>query len=114
MYKANCNFEKYFLQAVFKVVLFSILYILDVETSSRLELVQCLRGSRPHHSLLGILNRCHSGGGTRLLRANILQPPNLQVTILERLNCVQEIVDTPELLYALKVHTLNSTIMYYH
>ncbi|KAK6629982.1 hypothetical protein RUM43_003803 [Polyplax serrata] len=50
--------------------------LIDLDTANRLELVMCI--SRPEtnlgNSLLGVVNHCRTKGGTRLLRANILQP----------------------------------------
>ncbi|XP_049858425.1 mutS protein homolog 4-like [Schistocerca gregaria] len=76
---------------------------IDVHTSNRLELVRSLRGCGAHHSLIGILNHCHTGCGSRLLRASILQPPFLLPTITTRLEAVKEIVETPDLLNSLQV-----------
>lgn len=75
----------------------------DVKTAHLLELTQSLRGSSTHYSLMGIMNHCQTRGGIRLLRSNILEPPRLLETILTRLDCVQEIVETPELHHALEV-----------
>lgn len=52
---------------------------------------------------MGIMNHCQTRGGIRLLRSNILEPPCLLETIVTRLDCVQEIVETPELHHALEV-----------
>nr|CAD7460497.1 unnamed protein product [Timema tahoe] len=77
--------------------------IIDVATASRLELVRSLQGSGSQNSLLGILNHCSTAGGTRLLRANILQPPCLPEIIRNRLDSVQEMVDHPEMFAALQL-----------
>nr|CAD7444380.1 unnamed protein product [Timema bartmani] len=74
-----------------------------VATASRLELVRSLQGSGSQNSLLGILNHCSTAGGTRLLRANILQPPCLPEIIRNRLDSVQEMVDHPEMFAALQL-----------
>ncbi|XP_033606751.1 mutS protein homolog 4 isoform X2 [Cryptotermes secundus] len=76
--------------------------VIDVKTAHLLELTQSLRGSSTHYSLMGIMNHCQTRGGIRLLRSNILEPPRLLETILTRLDCVQEIVETPELHHALE------------
>ncbi|XP_063240839.1 mutS protein homolog 4-like [Bacillus rossius redtenbacheri] len=75
----------------------------DVGTARRLELVRSQRGKEARHSLLGVLDRCCTGGGSRALRASLLQPPCLHETLQQRLDCVQELVDCPELLRALQV-----------
>jgi len=79
-----------------------------MKTAHLLELTLCLRGSATHYSLMGIMNHCYTNGGIRLLRSNILEPPCLLETILTRLDCVQEIVETPELHLALEVSQLHS------
>lgn len=56
-----------------------------------------------NNSLLGVVRHCHTKGGVRLLRANILQPPCSLSKIESRLNCVNELVDNPLLFYALEV-----------
>jgi DNA mismatch repair ATPase MutS len=52
---------------------------------------------------MGVLNHCQTRGGIRLLRSNILEPPCLLENILNRLDGVQEILETPELHLALEV-----------
>jgi DNA mismatch repair protein MSH4 len=80
---------------------------LDMKTAHFLELILSLRGSNNQCSLMGVMNHCHTNGGIRLLRSNILEPPCLLETILTRLDCVQEIVETPELHLALEVSQLH-------
>ena len=75
----------------------------DIKTAQLMELTQCIRDSASHYSFMGILNHCHTHGGVRLLRANILEPPCLFQTIIKRLDCVQEIVENPELFKTLEV-----------
>lgn len=48
----------------------------DVTTAKNLELVQNLRDAKSEHTLFGIMNYCKTSGGSRMLRANILQPPS--------------------------------------
>ncbi|KAJ9582302.1 hypothetical protein L9F63_003338, partial [Diploptera punctata] len=71
--------------------------VIDIKTAHLLELTQSKRDSASHYCLMGILNHCHTHGGVRLLRANILEPPCLLKTIMARLNCVQELVENIEL-----------------
>ncbi|KAJ4440004.1 hypothetical protein ANN_08135 [Periplaneta americana] len=75
--------------------------VIDMKTAHLLELVRSLRGSDPQYSLMGILNHCQTHGGTRLLRSSILEPPYHLETTENRLESVQEILETPELLHAL-------------
>jgi len=79
-----------------------------MKTAHFLELILSLRGSNNQCSLMGVMNHCHTNGGIRLLRSNILEPPCLLETILTRLDCVQEIVETPELHVTLEVSQLHS------
>jgi DNA mismatch repair ATPase MutS len=81
-----------------------------MKTAHLLELIRSLRGSSAQHSLMGVMNHCHTNGGIRLLRSNILEPPCLLETILTRLDCVQEIIETPELNLALEVSMLLSVL----
>lgn len=81
-----------------------------MKTAHLLEVILSLRGSSTQYSLMGVMNHCHTNGGVRLLRSNILEPPCLLETILTRLDCVQEIVETPELNLALEVSQLCSML----
>lgn len=79
--------------------------LVDLDTANRLELVMCI--SRPEtnlgNSLLGVVDHCRTKGGTRLLRANILQPYFCLSKIEKRLSCVKELVDNPILFCSLEV-----------
>ncbi|KAK3734853.1 hypothetical protein QZH41_017561, partial [Actinostola sp. cb2023] len=61
---------------------------IDVSTARNLELIQNARDSKSEHCLFGIMNYTKTAGGSRLLRSNILQPPNDGGTIKMRLDCV--------------------------
>ncbi|KAK6626433.1 hypothetical protein RUM44_008906 [Polyplax serrata] len=78
--------------------------LIDLDTANRLELVMCI--SRPEtnlgNSLLGVVDHCRTKGGTRLLRANILQPYFCLSKIEKRLSCVKELVDNPILFCSLE------------
>ncbi|XP_068633556.1 mutS protein homolog 4-like [Battus philenor] len=69
--------------------------IIDVGTATQLELVQPLVPSAgPTCCLLGVLGPTYTIGGIRALRAAILQPPCNKDFIEERLNCVQELIES--------------------
>ncbi|KDR12561.1 MutS protein-like protein 4, partial [Zootermopsis nevadensis] len=76
--------------------------VIDMKTAHFLELILSLRGSNNQYSLMGVMNHCQTNGGVRLLRSNILEPPCLLETILTRLDCVQEILESSELNLALE------------
>ncbi|XP_076648017.1 mutS protein homolog 4 [Halictus rubicundus] len=63
---------------------------IDLDSARSLELVQSQSGQR-NVSLLGILDRCSTPMGRKLLRANILQPPCEQRAILDRQSSVAEL-----------------------
>jgi DNA mismatch repair ATPase MutS len=75
----------------------------DVSTAQRLELVQGAAKGAGSISLLNTLNLCRTMGGSRLLRATLLQPPCLLEDIERRLLCVEELVDTPIFYHDLQV-----------
>ncbi|KAL0275351.1 UNVERIFIED_CONTAM: hypothetical protein PYX00_003220 [Menopon gallinae] len=78
--------------------------IIDLETANKLELVvNCLKSqSTTDNSLYGVLKHCHTKGGLRLLRANILQPMCSVKRIESRLDCVTELVKKPLLFFAIE------------
>ncbi len=57
----------------------------------------------PQNTLYGVLNQCNTAGGQRRLRAVILQPSSDESEINGRLDCVQELIQNPELFFSLKV-----------
>lgn len=77
----------------------------DFETSQKLELVvsQSIGNTTTENTLYSVLNHCSTIGGQRRLRSLILQPSTEQTVIEERLECVNELMETPELFYSLKV-----------
>lgn len=82
-----------------------ILHIVDLESARSLELVESQCGQR-NISLLGVLDRCSTPMGRKLLRTNILQPPCEQRIILERQAAIAEIVSDRSLGTLLQVQTL--------
>lgn len=51
---------------------------------------------------------CKTQAGQRLLRAAILQPPLSKKIIESRLDCVQELMDSPEIMNGLQVRIYHS------
>ncbi|XP_034175453.1 mutS protein homolog 4 [Osmia lignaria lignaria] len=70
--------------------------IIDLESARSLELVQSQCGQR-NVSLLGVLDRCSTPMGRKLLRANILQPPCEEHIIIERQSAVAEMASNRSL-----------------
>ncbi|KAK6909930.1 hypothetical protein I203_103956 [Kwoniella mangroviensis CBS 8507] len=63
---------------------------IDTDTAKNLELVKNTLTNTTKDTLYGILNKCFTPMGSRLLRGNILQPSNIQHTIEGRLDAVQD------------------------
>lgn len=76
--------------------------LIDVNTANLLELTTNLSNPKSNQSLFGILNHTSTVGGSRLLRSNILQPPNCLSTIQARLDCVEELSTNSDLFYGAK------------
>lgn len=81
---------------------------LDLDTANRLELTMCARNPQinMNRSLMGVVNHCHTKAGTRLLRANILQPYFSLSKIQNRLNCVDELVSNQIFFSGLEVYII--------
>ena len=68
--------------------------IIDVDTAKHVELLSSSMSKKKESSLYGVLNKCSTPGGSKLLRATLFQPPikvNLFLTfdfiqIIEKLN----------------------------
>nr|XP_053629834.1 mutS protein homolog 4-like isoform X4 [Cherax quadricarinatus] len=76
---------------------------MTIEYSScrKLELVRSLRGGW-EESLFGALRHTRTPGGTRLLRASLLQPHADATTITSRLDALQYLTEHPDLFYTLQ------------
>ncbi|XP_072381158.1 uncharacterized protein [Diabrotica undecimpunctata] len=79
--------------------------LIDVSTADRLELVFSAKPAQANKfsSLLGILDCCYTKIGKRKLRSWILQPPSRISYIEERLDCVGELMENPELLPSVQI-----------
>lgn len=79
--------------------------IIDLESARSLELVQSQCGQR-NVSLLGVLDRCSTPMGRKLLRANILQPSCEAHIIIERQSAVTEMASNRSLRALVQVEIL--------
>ncbi|XP_072275595.1 mutS protein homolog 4 [Pyxicephalus adspersus] len=76
--------------------------MIDSASAQNLELLVNNRDSRNNHSLFGVLNNTKTPGGSRRLRANILEPLTDIQTINTRLDCIQEFLENEELFFSLQ------------
>ncbi len=81
--------------------------LIDADTARNVELLSSSsggggKGGRSAGSLLGVLDRCHTPGGLRQLRAGLFQPPARTDVIQERLDAVAELVAKPGIFHALQ------------
>ena len=67
--------------------------VIDPATAEHIELLHSLGTKRNNLSLFGILNKCKSHGGVRLLRSNLYQPPIDEQVIKNRLELVDELIE---------------------
>ncbi|BGP16624.1 MutS protein msh4 [Rhodosporidiobolus nylandii] len=70
--------------------------LIDTESARNLELVANLLNKNSKQHLLGILHKCFTPMGTRLLRTNILSPLTDPIVIDTRLDTVEELVNSEE------------------
>ncbi|GAA5887912.1 hypothetical protein JCM6882_000800 [Rhodosporidiobolus microsporus] len=76
--------------------------LIDVESAKNLELVANLLNTNSKQHLLGLLNKCYTPMGTRLLRSNILSPLTEPSIIDTRLDTVEELVNSEERFRAIR------------
>ncbi|XP_073448179.1 mutS protein homolog 4 [Aquarana catesbeiana] len=76
--------------------------MIDSASAQNLELLVNNRDTRNNHSLFGVLNNTKTPGGSRRLRANILEPLTDLESINTRLDCVQEFLENEELFFNLQ------------
>ena len=79
--------------------------IIDVDTAKHVELLAPSIKTKSSASLFGILKKCTTGCGTKLLRVNLFQPPTKESLIEDRLDAVSELIERPEVL-----STIQSTL----
>ncbi|GAA5897919.1 hypothetical protein JCM8208_003192 [Rhodotorula glutinis] len=70
--------------------------LIDTESARNLELVANVLNKNSKQHLLGMLNKCQTPMGTRLLRSNILSPLTNPSIIDGRLDAVEELVNSEE------------------
>jgi DNA mismatch repair protein MutS len=80
---------------------------LDYNSVRNLELVKNLANSNEEHSLLAVINRCHTPSGARLLQRSLLQPLKVKAKIDHRLSGVTELVKNRDLCYRIRELTRN-------
>ncbi|GAA5967803.1 hypothetical protein JCM11641_005769 [Rhodosporidiobolus odoratus] len=76
--------------------------LIDAESAKNLELVANLLNKNSKQHLLGMLNKCYTPMGVRLLRSNILGPLTDPRVIETRLDTVEELVNSEERLRAVR------------
>ncbi|GAA5887865.1 hypothetical protein JCM5296_001791 [Sporobolomyces johnsonii] len=76
--------------------------LIDADSAKNLELVGNLLNKNSKQHLLGMLNKCMTPMGTRLLRSNILAPLTEPTIIDTRLDVVEELVNSEERFRALR------------
>ena len=92
----NIVFTNNSLKFVFETLAHAVL--IDPVTSKNLELVRNLTDHTTKLSLYEILNQTKTSMGSRLLRLNILQPPNNPATIDARLDSIEELLQNMPML----------------
>jgi DNA mismatch repair protein MSH4 len=94
-YTNNYGFNRASLKVEFQVADQST--VIDPATAEHIELLSSLGPRRSKLSLLGVLDHCSTPGGTRLLRANLFQPPVDRAVIEARQEAVTELIESPNL-----------------
>ena len=78
-----------------------------MNSATRLELTCGIKSrNRQQSSLLKVMDFCKTQAGQRLLRAAILQPPLSKKIIESRLDCIQELMDSTEIMNGLQVRVV--------
>ena len=67
--------------------------LIDPATADHIELLASLGAKKSKLSLFGVLNKCTTASGVRLLRSNLYQPPIDLEVIQERLCLVEELIN---------------------
>lgn len=76
--------------------------MIDTSTVASLELIQNLQNPKSRDCLFGLLNETQTPMGSRLLRANILQPSLEQAKISARHEAVEELSTKEEMFYCIR------------
>lgn len=75
---------------------------IDLSTIVSLELTQNLQVARSKDSLFGLLNETLTPMGTRLLRANILQPSTDESQLLARYDAVEDLATKEDMFVSIR------------
>ena len=76
--------------------------IIDPATADHIELLASLGAKKSKLSLFGVLNKCVTASGVRLLRSNLYQPPIDLEVIQDRLCLVEELINDMGLFNSMK------------
>lgn len=80
--------------------------MIDIDTANLLNLVAAYKtntkSNKSRPSLLGLIDKCVTNVGRRLLRQSILQPPCRPNEIETRHDCATELIENPQLLSRLR------------
>ena len=77
--------------------------IIDPATADHIELLASLGARTSKLSLFGILNKCSTPSGVRLLRSNLYQPPIDRELIQDRLTLVEELITDAGFFNSMKI-----------
>ena len=80
---------------------------LDYNSVRNLELIRNIASNTEEHSLLAVINRCHTPAGSRLLQRSLLQPFKVKAKIDGRLSGVSELVKNRDLCFRIRELTRN-------
>ncbi|KAG2411964.1 hypothetical protein HFD88_009520 [Aspergillus terreus] len=75
---------------------------IDLSTIVSLELIQNLQNPKSKESLFGLMNATHTPMGSRLLRANILQPSTEESKLLARYDAVEDLSTKEEIFLSVR------------
>lgn len=75
---------------------------IDLSTVVQLELIQNLQNVKSKDSLFGLLNETLTPMGSRLLRANILQPLTQEAKLLARYDAVEDLSTSEAMFIAVR------------
>lgn len=76
--------------------------MIDLSAIASLELIQNLRQAKSKECLFGFLNQTQTGMGTRMLRANILQPFTQIDDIQPRHDTLEELSTNEDMFYEIR------------
>ena len=76
MHHIDCNCHNFFFKSLkVEFQASTDAMIIDVDTAKHVELLSSSMSKKKESSLYGVLNKCSTPGGSKLLRATLFQPP---------------------------------------